>query len=485
MMIELRQTIESFIASCTEPALAEPGEELMHISQDNFSLQAAHGCLQLQAWSERRNLVRRVTGIDQATRGKLVLFVERFGKRPGTLSLLDLQRPAGQDATLKSERLEFREQFHLFLRRQFPMYRIAELSTEADLEHSLSPAFPRALLQQGSQRWAAIGASPDPFHAERVLTFGLIWLDYLRFREPDFPVQGLILYLPAGHEKLTCLRLLFLNPAAAQYAVFIYDGQAYEAKADLKDYGNLNTRLEPCRRRVPGLLDETTSAILEVLGAESVLLSDGELSLRVNGLEFARTAGTDLLLGIHRKRTAGPSQLDEIVTTVEHLAELRSAGAVDRQNPLYLANPEAWLESQVRSHIEEIDARLLPEPLYGQVPSFASVDRGVLDLLAAERDGRLAVIELKASQDIHLPLQALDYWMRVKWHLDRAEFRTHGYFPKLELNPQPPRLLLVSPALDFHPANERVMRFFSPSIPVERVGVGLQWRKELKVMSRS
>ena len=95
------------------------------------------------------------------------------------------------------------------------------------------------------------------------------------------------------------------------------------------------------------------------------------------------------------------------------------------------------------------------------------------------------MLELKASEDIHLPLQALDYWMRVKWHLDQSEFTRRGYFPGLVLNNQPPRLLLVSPALDFHPSNERVLRFFSPSIPVEKLGVGLQWRKELKVVFRS
>ena len=484
-MIEIRQTIVRFLASCTEPALAEPGEEMIHISEDNFALDVSHGSLRLQVWSDRRNLVRRVTGIDQESRGKLVLSVERFGKRAGTLSLVDLRRPAGQDATLKSERLEFREQFHRFLRRQFPTHRVAELTTEADLEHSLSPAYPRALLRQGSQCWAAIGASPDPFHSERALTFGLIWLDYLRGREPDFAVQGLILYLSAGQEKHTCLRLLFLDPGAAQYAVFIYDEQGYEAPVDLKDYGNLNTRLEPCRRRIAGPLDETIRAILEALGAESVLLSDGELSLRVHGLEFARTAGTELLFGIHRKRAAGPNHLTEIVTVAERLSELRSAGAVDRQNPLYLASPEAWLESQVRAHIEEIDAQLLCEPIYGQVPSFAAIDRGVLDLLGADRAGSLSVIELKASQDVHLPLQALDYWIRVKWHVDRSEFNMRGYFPGIELSTALPRLLLVSPALDFHPSNERILRFFSSSIPVERVGVGLQWREELKVMSRS
>ena len=113
----------------------------------------------------------------------------------------------------------------------------------------------------------------------------------------------------------------------------------------------------------------------------------------------------------------------------------------------------------------------------------------MLDLLAADNRGRLAVIELKASEDVHLPLQALDYWMRAQWHVERREFQANGYFPRgeigCELLREPPRLLLVSPALDFHPTNERVLRYLSPRIPVERIGVGLEWRKELKVMYRS
>src|SRR5579862_3170790 len=142
------------------------------------------------------------------------------------------------------------------------------------------------------------------------------------------------------------------------------------------------------------------------------------------------------------------------------------------------------MESQVRGQIQEIDASLRPSPIYGQVPAFAATDRGVLDLLAVDRNGRLAVIELKASEDVHLPLQALDYWMRVKWHVERREFQANGYFPGLELRQELPRLLLVSPAMDFHSANECILRYFSPQIPVERLGVGLEWRKELKVMYR-
>jgi hypothetical protein len=155
-----------------------------------------------------------------------------------------------------------------------------------------------------------------------------------------------------------------------------------------------------------------------------------------------------------------------------------------REHPLYRRNPEAWLESQVRAQIEQVHAALLPAPIYDQVPAFAAGDRGVLDLLAVDGAGRLAVLELKATADLQLPLQALDYWLRVKWHLDRDEFTPNGYFPGIALRPEPPRLFLVSPSLDFHPTTETILSYFSPSVDVERVGVGVEWRKGLQVMFR-
>jgi hypothetical protein len=145
---------------------------------------------------------------------------------------------------------------------------------------------------------------------------------------------------------------------------------------------------------------------------------------------------------------------------------------------------ESWLESQLRRHLEEIEPALLTSPVYGQVPAFAAGERGVLDLLAVERTGRLAVLELKASQDLHLPLQALDYWLRVRWHLERGEFKARGYFPGIELRQDPPRLLLIAPSLEFHPTTGTILRYFSPAVPVERIGLGVEWRKGLKVAFR-
>ncbi len=74
--------------------------------------------------------------------------------------------------------------------------------------------------------------------------------------------------------------------------------------------------------------------------------------------------------------------------------------------------------------------------------------------------------------------------MRVKWHLDRREFTANGYFPGIELRPDPPRLLLVSPSLEFHPTTETLLSYFAPSIEVERIGLAVEWRKGLHVMFR-
>jgi len=139
----------------------------------------------------------------------------------------------------------------------------------------------------------------------------------------------------------------------------------------------------------------------------------------------------------------------------------------------------------VRADLETIDATLQPGPVYGQVPEMSGGSRGIPDLLAVDRNGRLAILELKASQDIHLPLQGLDYWMRVKWHLDRGEFTEKGYFPGIALRKDAPRLLLVAPALDWHPANEVILKYLHPGIDIERVGIGLEWRRGIEVMFRS
>jgi hypothetical protein len=211
----------------------------------------------------------------------------------------------------------------------------------------------------------------------------------------------------------------------------------------------------------------------------------GRTSWTVHGLEFARWDPRDgLLFGVETKRRGNESNAAEIEGLARELARLRSPTAVDRTNPLYLKKPELWLEAQAQACVREIDASLEAAPVYRQAPAFAAGERGILDLLAVDYAGRLAVLEVKVSEDLHLPLQALDYWVRVCWHARRDDFKRCNYFPNKRLQTLPPRLILVAPALHFHPTTETVTRYFSPDIEITTVGLASDWRDRLKVMFR-
>jgi hypothetical protein len=481
----VQEAIARFLETARQPVLIEPGEDPLEIRADRFLLGTRGGCT-IECWNDTRNLVRRIRSVGKVRRGLVELEVERFGGRTGSLLLIDLAQASNAAVVRRGGRLKYRERFRMSLRRQFSGWKLVELSTEPDLHHSLSPAYPRALLRRGSQAIAAIGVAEDAVDPDGVLSFGLIWLDYLRRREQRLSVGMLALFVPIGAENTTCHRVRYLDKNAAQYRVFVHGAGILEEPVEPGDYTNFSTRLDPfC---VPGG-DAELAAWVERLGSipgvERRARPDGSVSLAVRGLEFARTSGNTLLFGIDERHVAGEAQLAEIENLARGLARLRSADAADRVNPLYLRYPESWLESQVRRSASRLDAGIRDAPLYSQAPQVAAGARGILDLLAVDYEGRLAVIEVKASEDIHLPLQALDYWMRVKWHLERGEFENRGYFPGIPLRSDPPRLLLVAPALDFHPANETVLRYFSSEIQVERIGVGIQWRRELQVMFRA
>lgn len=151
------------------------------------------------------------------------------------------------------------------------------------------------------------------------------------------------------------------------------------------------------------------------------------------------------------------------------------------QNPA-TDGSERLLEALVRLNPTGIDASLLPGRVHGQVLTFAATDRDLIDLLAVSASGRLAVLELKTSEDIHLPIQALDYWMRIRWHAQRNELQP--LFPGMPILDWPPKLFLVAPAMSFHSLNTAILRYFSPEIEVERVGINSDWQANLKVVLR-
>ncbi len=146
--------------------------------------------------------------------------------------------------------------------------------------------------------------------------------------------------------------------------------------------------------------------------------------------------------------------------------------------------PERWLESLVFKDVAAVDSSLNPDYVYSQVPACSASDRAMIDVLTCTREGRLAVLELKADEDMHLPLQGLDYWARVLWHHNRGEFQQHGYFSGLQLSTGTPLLMLIAPSLRVHPATDTVLRYFSPAIEWSLIGVDERWREGIKVIYR-
>ena len=131
-----------------------------------------------------------------------------------------------------------------------------------------------------------------------------------------------------------------------------------------------------------------------------------------------------------------------------------------------------------------VDPRIDPRWIYRQVPAVTAGERGVLDLLGVTREGRLAILELKASEDLQLVMQAADYWLSVNRHLEQDDFRRYGYFDGIKLSAEPPRIFLIAPALRFHPATDTLLGFLRPEIEVIRVGVQENWRSGLRVSLR-
>lgn len=476
--LEIKEIVERFIAEAAEPALLDRGEEPLRLIAGQWELAEWSGRLTLQAWNADRNLTRRIIGLKKQQRDRLSLVTERFPKTEAELQIADLSVPNAREIERRMTRLAFRDRFALMLARDFPQWSLADVSAEMNLEESLSPVYVRAFLRRGQAGIAVMAAQPDSIDCGAVVPFGLIWLEYLRSREKRTHIGRLFLYAPAGRESSAAFRAAVIDPARAEVRLHVYDSKLRAAEVDPADVGNIDSSLPVCRRAA-ALVDEAPD--LRVAGVDRIRQSDGSVRYAVRGLEFARSSGERLMCGVGRKTR---STVADAAALAMELMRVRNPDAEDRQHPLYGQNPEGWLEAQVRANPGAVDASLCISPLYGQVPIFGGRDRGVVDLLGVDHEGRLAVIELKASADLHLPFQALDYWLRVWKHLKAGDFERLGYFAGIRVRHEPPRILLIAPALEFHSTSETLIGFLKPEVEVVRIGLSAEWRKELKIVLR-
>lgn len=480
------RAIEAFLARAQAALLVAAGEPAYRVLPEQCEIARRGSVLWWEIWDGDRCWRRRLAGYTVEPGGVVRLLVHRLGGQVEHVILIDAADPRHHYWLGRSRRHNFANTFKRFLCRQFPGWNLERFSAEADLARSLSPLFPRALLRRGSSFWAAVAAPPLGPQSVDVLAYALIWLDHLR-RELNVSKVDLILFLPRGCEHGTSLRLRWLNLGSSRLRLFVYDQEGAEREIDPNDWGNLQTKLEPWLEihHVQFADDPACAALIRLPFVECVPLPGRCLSFRIRGLEVARWDDGHLEWQLQVLREAASVGWPAIVQRLCELERLRSPDSHDLRHPYYLQQPERWLESEVRKQLTAIDPRLCPEPVYGQVPQIAGLDRAVLDLLAIEHSGRLVVLELKATEDVQLPLQALDYWARVRHHLLNGDFERFGYFRGRTIRRVSPRLIFVAPCLQFHPTTELLLGYFSEEVPVERVGVNMNWREGLQVVFRA
>jgi len=484
---ELEQALEECIGS-GRVDVYEDGKRVAGLSSLRHELHRQGKHLLLHLWSDERNLVRRVLAMERTEDG-IRLAVERFGKsKPGRLEIVRVETP--RSATRLS-REKFCAHFEQLLTGQFPDETIHSLTTAPDLEHSFSGRYTRGVVRRGQRAWAVFAASPaeDAATIDGALSFALLWLDWTR-QQGNFIVEGLRLFLPSGMSRMTRHRLQALRPG---FGLDLYAWEPSEPRADRldpADVGNVATWLTP-RREVEATLSAASALNKRILAlapaAIDAVVPPGtrEVAWRFRGLEFARWRSGRAVFGLgEERRELTSTTWPALERLAQELGLHRNALAKDRNHPLYRVAAERWLESLVLADPARVDAHLHAQPIYPQVPAFSAGDRGVIDLLGLTLEGRLAVVELKVSEDIQMLFQAVDYWLRVRWHHREGDFHRYGYFAGRELLAVDPLLYLIAPGLRFHPATDTLLRYLSPDIPVIRLGLNENWRKGLRVTYR-
>ena len=431
----------------------------------------------------------------------LRLKVQRLGQTKPTKLEIFRERDRRTPTARKAARAAYQRSLQRVLARKFPHFNITRLSSSIDLGRSFGPVYARGLLRQGQTAWAVMGVNSQETQPsiDAALTFGILWLDACRESEAGKSVvAGLKLFAPPASLAVLRERMAHLDPDAAKWQLYEFDERDDALrKIDLADRGNLATHLvhaadeSAARERFAESIQYVTSLMSE---AEVAVLSPAEIAFRRYGLEFARArlahlpgairSTAEIVFGLGREeRVLCQENSDAFLNLLRSVGEVRHAEG-PRDHPLWRLHPERWLESLVTTDVGPIDERLDVSRLYSQVPAFSAADRAMIDVLATTHAGRLAVIELKADEDIHLPLQGLDYWARVAWHQARGEFQRFGYFPGRELSADEPLLLLVAPAFHVHPATDRLLHYLKPEINWELVGIDERWRDRVKVLFR-
>lgn len=454
------------------------------------SSELSYGKLIFFCWGEGWSRAWRVTSCQVSPHRLLLRCVKNTGR---VTSLVELRR--GDVERLQS-REEYSRKLPSLIESSLPGLNVEKSITARDDRLHLSGAHTRLVLREKGRVIAGIsgGAGETQSNIDSMLGAGIVWLDALRSRGD--PIGRLMIFAPRDRATTLAARLTAVRPSGAEASLYEVDEARGVASAvEPFDQGDLIDNYRRFARRAMWPREEAVEPAGGDLIDSIIRLAPGEVEARrrggfvtfsLRGLEFARVSLSRgrAWFGLFDKKRLEAGNFDELAGLASSIITRRCAESADRNDRLYRAQPERWLESIIRQDVTALDPTLDARRVYSQVPAYRGEQRAYIDLLTASRDGRLVVIEIKVSEDAEFPLQGLDYWLRVEWHRRRGDFERRGYFKGMKIQDRSPLLYLVAPIFSFHRTTGLIAGSIIDQVEVIRIGINEEWRREVRPLLR-
>ncbi len=501
--------IEQALLAATDWQLWEGEKLVTTLAHTSYEFSVEWGKLIFAWWSDEQSQSWRVNAYEVAEAELHVKATRGLGRDVLTFTLRDPLRWRAnkpEELAIAERRAQFAELLPQLILAHCPDTKIQRINVRSKFSLANPSQYVRLLLKQKRETVLALGVNEAETQAEvdSIITAGLAW-----FSELKTPAHKLWLCVPQDRSQTVLERLTLLDFALLNLQIECFEVSEQErammarrpvSQAELL---SLHPRglIWPEVKTVPRSIwrDRIVSLAPELIEVREDAQQNFE-SYKLHGLEFARTKGESrerVLFGVPSypdeiaarfafnvdagRRTLTEGNFAQLATLVQEIIAYRRADSCDLRHPFYRLRSEAWLESLLHRDIRVLGAGLDPRFVYSQVPAWIGDDRSILDLLTVNHEGRLVVIELKAAEDAQLPLQGLDYWLRVEQARVRGEFARRGLFAGIKLADAPPLLYLVAPRLRFHRSFNLVANCLAPEVEAYRIGLNTNWRAGVKV----
>ncbi len=516
----LKQIIDSDTASATkyeiERALLANNEWILltddspqiAMSRENFEFSVEWGKLIFSWWTESSSQSWRVTAYE--VKEAEIIFRASRGTGKDTFYFVLRDAANWRSSINKKElaanelRTNYAELLSAILQENFHDLRVQRMSLRGKFSLAQPAQYVRFMLAYQQQNILVVGINEHEGQSDidGIITKGLIWVSELKT-----PIHQLWFCVPRGKATTVLERLTLLNFPALKILCFEIDENDRTMIA-VKPF----SQAELLSVHPRGLVwTEAENITASVWRERIVSLAPDVIDVRedahhkfesysIRGLEFARTSDVErrqMKFGVAHypdeiaekyfqaqpRKILTEGNFSALQNLVNEILAFRNAATDDLRHPFYRLRSEAWLESLLRRDIQILDATLDSEFVYAQIPTWLGDERSVLDLLTINHHGRLVVIEIKAVEDMQLPLQGLDYWLRVEQARLRGEFERRRLFEGIKISDQSPLLYLVAPRLRFHRSFKVLTKYFASEIEAFQIGLNTNWRSGVKVNS--